>query len=62
MSNMRMDLIDKYYNLYKVRRLSRGGKNFRTNYEDLSELWNSLTREEQIAVNTRFSQENTLLD
>ena len=59
MTNLRMDLIDQYYDLYCVRNLS-GGNNakFRQNYERLSLMWLELTDEERTAVNIRFVQTN----
>ena len=62
MTQLRMDLIEDYYQLYRQRNLARGVNNvqFRKQYEQLSLMWLELTDEERIAVNTRFSQENLL--
>lgn len=60
---IRMDLIEDYYQLYRQRNLSRGVNNFqfRKQYEQLSLMWMELTDEERIAVNTRFIQDNQVL-
>jgi hypothetical protein len=56
---LRMDLIEHYYKLYKERNLSRGHvKQFREKYIELSELWLELTDNERTAVNIRFIQDN----
>lgn len=59
MTQLRMDLIDQYYDLYRARNLSSGNNSqFRKNYERLSMMWLELTDEERTAVSTRFRQEN----
>ncbi len=58
---LRMDLIDQYYDMYRRRTLCRHTKDFRDNYETISELWVGFTDEERIAVNTRFIQDNLSL-
>lgn len=55
---LRMDLIDEYYNLYRSRTLCRHTKDFRDNYAKISELWVNFSEEERIAINTRFIQDN----
>ena len=58
---LRMDLIDEYYDLYRRRNLCRHNKDFRDNYTKISELWVGFTDEERIAINTRFIQDNLSL-
>ena len=55
---IRMDLIDEYYKLYRERNLCRHTKDFRDNYETISELWVNFSDEERTAINTRFIQDN----
>ena len=55
---IRMDLIDEYYNLYRSKTLCRHTKDFRDNYEKISDLWGGFSKEERIAINTRFIQDN----
>ena len=55
---LRMDLIDEYYKLYRERTLCRHTKDFRDNYAKISELWVDFSEEERIAINTRFIQDN----
>ena len=55
---LRMDLLDEYYSLYQRRNLCRHNKDYRDNYEKISELWLSFSDEERIAINTRFIQDN----
>ena len=57
----RMDLIDEYYDLYRRRNLCRHTKDFRDNYEKISEMWLNFSDEERIAINTRFIQDNLSL-
>ena len=58
---LRMDLIDEYYDLYRRRNLCRHSKNFKDNYEKISEMWLNFSDEERIAINTRFIQDNLSL-
>ena len=55
---LRMDLIDEYYDLHRSRTLCRHTKDFRDNYEKISDLWAGFSDEERIAINTRFIQDN----
>lgn len=55
---LRMDLIDEYYNLYREQTLSHRSFNFKHNYELLGKMWIELSKEEKIAINHRFIQEN----
>ena len=58
---LRMDLIDEYYDLYRSRTLCRHTKDFRDNYAKINDLWVGFTDEERIAINTRFIQDNLSL-
>ena len=55
---LRMDLIDEYYDLYRSRTLCRHTKDFKDNYDKISEMWVDFSHEEQTAINTRFIQDN----
>ena len=57
---IRMDLIEEYYQLYRKRNLAAGRSNsrFRAQYEELSVMWMELSDEERTAVNIRFKQDN----
>ncbi len=55
---LRMDLIDEYYQLYRERNKCRHNKDFRDNYEKISKMWLDFSEEERIAINTRFIQDN----
>ena len=58
---LRMDLIDEYYRLYRARNARIHGASFRKTYGHLVELWEDFTPEEKQAINIRFLQDNLAL-
>lgn len=58
---LRMDLIDEYYRLYRARNAHLHGASFKDTYVHISELWDNFSPEEKAAVNIRFIQDNLAL-
>ena len=58
---LRMDLIDEYYRLYRARNARIHGASFRQTYVHISERWDDFSPEEKQAVNIRFLQDNLAL-
>ena len=55
MPDLRMDLIDEYFELYEKRNTETNRK-FRENYTRMSELWMDFNDKERKAVNIRLTQ------
>mgnify|MGYP000344950635 CR=1 FL=1 len=52
---MRLDLIEEYFHLYRVRNAQSNLK-FRQNYERMSEMWLQFTDHEREAINIMMKQ------
>lgn len=55
MPDLRMDLIDEYFELYEKRN-AESNRKFRENYTRMSELWMDFNDKERRAVNVRMTQ------
>ena len=55
MPDLRMDLIDEYFELYEKRNAETNRK-FKENYTRMSELWMDFNDKERKAVNIRLTQ------
>ena len=55
---LRMDLLDQYYDMHRQQNLCRHTKDYNDNCKTISNLWVNFSDEERIAITHRFIQDN----